>query len=200
MILTSYLPACQPADAAAVPVENVSGKATTLNTVLADAAPMLTAVARRLYGNLQDAGDLVQDTVERAMRTGLPAEVHNPRAWLAKMMHNLFIDRCRARARVPEHEQLADEVHEVLANVTPLNAQTEPEWTRVSIDDVRTALAAIDAPFREVYVLHTFEHKSYEEIAAHLKISRVTVGTRLTRTRKMLRKALVKQHGLGTKR
>jgi RNA polymerase sigma-70 factor (ECF subfamily) len=174
----------------------VSGKATTLHTVLEDAAPVLTKIAHRLYGNTSDAHDLMQDTIERAIRQGLPADVQNPRAWLATIMHNLFVDRCRAMARAPVHEPL-EEFHD---NVTPLSVDSpEPAWSQLSIDDVRAALDGIDRPFREVYVMHTFERRSYEDIAAQLKISRVTVGTRLTRTRKMLRKELVKRSGRGKK-
>jgi RNA polymerase sigma-70 factor, ECF subfamily len=174
----------------------VSGKA-TLSAVLADAAPVLARIAQRLYGSSQDAADLVQDTIERAMSRGIPDDVHNPRAWLATMLHNLFIDKCRAAARAPQHEPLR-EIHD---NITPLGVDSpEPAWSQVTIDDVNAALADIDPQFREVYVMHTFEQRSYEEIAARLKISRVTVGTRLTRTRKLLRKLLVKQVGRGVKR
>jgi RNA polymerase sigma factor (sigma-70 family) len=85
-------------------------------------------------------------------------------------------------------------------NVTPLSVDSpEPAWSHLTVADVRAALDVIDRPFREVYVMHTFERRSYEEIAAELKISRVTVGTRLTRTRKMLRKELVKRFGRGSK-
>lgn len=196
MTLTGYLPACQPADGLADPVSHVSGKATTLHTVLEDAAPVLTRIAQRLYGNTPDAHDLLQDTIERAIRQGLPADVQSPRAWLATIMHNLFVDRCRAAARAPVHEPLAD-IHD---NVTPLSVDSpEPAWSHLTVEDVRAALDVIDRPFREVYVMHTFERRSYEEIAAQLKISRVTVGTRLTRTRKMLRKELVKRFGRGKK-
>jgi RNA polymerase sigma-70 factor (ECF subfamily) len=174
----------------------VSGKATTLHAVLEDAAPVLTRLAHRLYGNASDASDLLQDTIERAIRQGLPDDVLNPRAWLATIMHNLFVDRCRAASRAPVHEPLG-EVHD---NVTPLGIDSpEPAWSHLTIEDVRAALDVIDRPFREVYVMHTFERRSYEEIAAELKISRVTVGTRLTRTRKMLRRELVKRFGRGNK-
>ncbi|HMG25126.1 MAG TPA: RNA polymerase sigma factor [Kofleriaceae bacterium] len=176
----------------------MSGKA-TLNAVLADAAPILARIAQRLYGSAQDASDLVQDTIERAIRTGLPEDIQNPRAWLATMMHNLFIDRCRKAARAPVHEPLSD-VHDAM-NVTPLSLDApEPAWGDATIQDVQDALAQIDPEFRKVYVMHTFEQRTYEQIAADLKISRVTVGTRLTRTRKLLRKLLVKQIGRGTKR
>jgi RNA polymerase sigma-70 factor (ECF subfamily) len=159
---------------------------------MADAAPVLARIAQRLCGGSPDAADLVQDTIERAMSRGIPDDVHNPLAWLATMMHNLFIDRCRAASRAPQHESLG-EIHD---NITPLGIDSpEPAWSRVTIDDVKAALEAIDPQFREVYVMHTFEQRSYEEIAARLKISRVTVGTRLTRTRKQLRALLVKQVG-----
>jgi RNA polymerase sigma-70 factor (ECF subfamily) len=164
--------------------------------VLEDAAPVLTRIAQRLCGNAPDAHDLLQDTIERAIRQGLPADVQSPRAWLATIMHNLFVDRCRAAARAPVQEPL-DEFHD---NVTPLSVDSpEPAWSHLTIEDVRAALDTIDRPFREVYVMHTFERRSYEEIAAVLQISRVTVGTRLTRTRKMLRKELVKRFGRGKK-
>jgi RNA polymerase sigma-70 factor (ECF subfamily) len=167
--------------------------------VLEDAAPVLTRIAQRLCGSTADAHDLLQDTIERAIRQGLPADVQNPRAWLATIMHNLFVDRCRAASRAPVHEPL-EEVHDRYHDITPLSVDSpEPAWRHLTIEDVRAALDAIDRPFREVYVMHTFERRPYEEIAAQLKISRVTVGTRLTRTRKLLRKELVKRFGRGTK-
>lgn len=177
-------------------VERVTGQATTLRAVLADAMPLLTKIAEKLCATAADASDLVQDTAERAMRQGLPADVRNPRAWLTTMMHNLFIDRCRATARAPQHEPL-DEIHD---NVTPLEvASAEPGWSRTTIDDVRAALADISETYREVYVLYTFEHWSYERIAAHLKIKQITVGTRLTRARQELRKVLVARFGVEVK-
>jgi RNA polymerase sigma-70 factor (ECF subfamily) len=180
------------------PVEHATGQSRALNDVLTEVNPILARIAERLCATAADAADLVQDTVERAMRQGLSPDVHNPRAWLTTMMHNLFIDRCRAAARVPPHEPL-DEVHD---NVTPLesdNDNDEPAWSRTTIDDVRAALDKIHPTSREVYILHTFERQSYEEIAARLKISRVTVGTRLTRARLRLRKVLVGRLGPGAK-
>jgi RNA polymerase sigma-70 factor (ECF subfamily) len=178
----------------------VSGKATTLHAVLEDAAPVLKRIAQRLYGNAPDAHDLLQDTIERAIRQGLPAAVQNPRAWLATIMHNLFVDRCRAASRAPVHESLEEAHDKYHDNVTPLSVDSpEPAWSQLTIEDVRAALDAIDRPFREVYVMHTFERRPYEEIAALLKIRRVTVGTRLTRTRKLLRKELVRRFGRGRK-
>lgn len=158
-----------------------------------DAEPVLSRIAERLCANVADARDLVQDTFERAMRQGLPPDVRNPNAWLATTMHNLFIDRCRATARRPNHESLLDKHVET----SPLDPDPpEPAWASITIDDVRAALVELDATYSEVYALHTFEGFSYEQIAARLNIQRITVGTRLNRARKKLREVLVKQFGL----
>ena len=158
-----------------------------------DAEPVLSRIAERLCANAADARDLVQDTFERVTRQGLPPDVRSPCAWLAKSMHNLFIDRCRAAARRPNHEPLADQ-HADITQIEP--DPPEPAWTLITVDDVREALAEIEPAYSEVYVLHTFEHRSYEQIAERLSIQRVTVGTRLNRARKKLREVLVKRFGL----
>ena len=75
----------------------------------------------------------------------------------------------------------------------------EPAWSRITIDDIRDALEVIDPVYREVYQLHTFENRTYDQIAHQLGIQRVTVGTRLNRARKKLREVLVARFGLETK-
>jgi RNA polymerase sigma-70 factor (ECF subfamily) len=150
------------------------------------AEPRLRKLADRLCRGTADAADLLQDTYERAAKTGLPEDVGNPCGWLTTIMHNLFVDRCRANARKPVQETLGD-AHEVFVQDDPVE---EPPWVRLTIDDIRAALPELDRIYREVYELHTFKGRSYEEIAARLKIDRVTVGTRLSRARRMLREVL----------
>jgi RNA polymerase sigma-70 factor (ECF subfamily) len=168
---------------------------TDLQAALVDAEPALTRLAERLCASHADVLDLVQDTFERAMRQGIPPGVRSPRAWLATIMHNLFVDRCRAAARRPSWEVL-DEDH---GDILPLEAHPpEPPWSRITIADIRAALDELDPTFRDVYVSYTFEHRSYEQIAEQLSIQRVTVGTRLTRARKKLREILGKRFGVET--
>jgi RNA polymerase sigma-70 factor (ECF subfamily) len=151
------------------------------------AEPRLLKVAERLCTGSADARDLVQDTFERAMRQGIPPDLRNPCAWLTTIMHHLFIDRCRAVARQPVHEPLQD-AHDHL--MPPRVVDDEPAWNRLTLADVRAALPKLETKYREVYEMHTFEGRSYEDISTVLKIDRVTVGTRLTRARKKLREVL----------
>jgi RNA polymerase sigma-70 factor (ECF subfamily) len=164
-----------------------------LGAAFVDAEPVLTRIAERMCASAADARDLVQDTFERAMRLGLPPDVRNPTGWFATIMHNLFIDRCRVRARRPNHEPLVEQ-H---ANVTQIDPDPpEPPWSLITVDDIRAALVEIEPAYSEVYKLHTFERWSYEKIAERLSIKRITVGTRLNRARKKLREVLVRRFGL----
>jgi RNA polymerase sigma-70 factor, ECF subfamily len=177
-------------------VAGVQTRATVpaLHAVIADAEPQLLAIAERLCASPADARDLVQDTLERAMRQGVPDDVRNPRAYLATIMHNLFIDRCRAAKRHPSPEPLDDAA--CAGEIVSIETAEEPAWTRVTLDDVRAALAQVEPTFARVYALHAFEHRSYGEIATELAIERTTVGTRLNRARIKLRRILVERLSL----
>jgi RNA polymerase sigma-70 factor (ECF subfamily) len=166
-----------------------------LEAVLVDAEPALRRLAERLCASQADVHDLIQDTFERATRQGIPEGVRSTRAWLATILHNLFVDRCRAQARRPPLERLEDE-H---GDVVPLEVHPpEPAWSRITVEDIRDALDELEPTFRDVYISYTFEHRSYEQIADQLSIQRVTVGTRLTRARKRLRDILGKRFGVET--
>jgi RNA polymerase sigma-70 factor (ECF subfamily) len=163
-----------------------------LALALADVAPALRRLAERLCGKSVDAHDLLQDTFERALRQGIPPGARSLLAWLSTIMHNLFIDRHRAAARQPPHEALAAE-----HGMTELEPDaSEPAWSQISFDDIRDALEAIEPVYRDVYVLHTFEHLSFGQIAKKLSIQPIVVSTRLSRARKKLRAVLVKRFGL----
>ena len=132
-----------------------------------------------------DAADLVQDTFERVMRRGIPGDVRSPMAYLVAVMKNLARDRRRARARRPASEPFDDSL--------TATADDPPPWQALDLDDIHAALAELAPAFRDVFVLHELEHKSYHELAARFAIAPITVGTRLTRARKQLRAVLQKR-------
>jgi RNA polymerase sigma-70 factor (ECF subfamily) len=108
------------------------------------------------------------------------------RRWLLTILHNLWIDHMRKNARDPSP------VAEVLDTSAP-DPAPEPVWSSLTIEDVRDALSTIAPDLREVYTLHVFERRPYDEIANLLSISRMTVGTRLHRARRQLREILTKR-------
>lgn len=151
----------------------------------------LYAMAVRMSRDPGEARDLVQDTFERALKKLDQFELGtNSRAWLITILHNLFIDRCRRRAREPIVEPI--EQHDLVASV---DVEAAPAWTNFTGDQLKAALVELGDDFRKVYELHAIEQRSYEEIAKTLGIPKATVGTRLIRARRKLKDILVKNAG-----
>lgn len=149
--------------------------------------PLLLATARRLTGSDHDAHDLVQDTLERALKrfAQLPPG-GNPRGWLFTILHNAFIDRCRS-----DRAQRATPVDPLAERLAAPDAGEPAAWEQVTPEQVKAAVAKLPEEFRAVYGLHADERKSYEEISRALGIPKATVGTRLMRARRRLKEILL---------
>ena len=148
----------------------------------------LRALARKLCRTQLDPDDLVQDLFERVLRSEMPAGV-NERAWMSRVMTNLMIDKLRRRKARPEDAASVEPV----APVVEANAW----WETVTEAEVRAKLAQLPDEQRVTFELFAFEGKSYDEIAAKLKIAKNTVGTRILRARTRLRELFTKERGDG---
>ena len=133
-----------------------------------------------------DAADLVQETLVRAMaatrKQNDPALVLR---WLLTIMLNLFLDDCRCRAarRVVSN---SDRALERLPSVEPGPPSL---WRTASDERIGACVAGLPASLRETYRLYV-SGWSYKELAQHFQISSDTVGTRLHRIRKAIRRLL----------
>jgi len=67
--------------------------------------PNLRRYARALVGDRDSADDLVQDTLERAVRKFHLWRPGDLRAWLFSIMHNVFVNQLRSR-RIPASQEL----------------------------------------------------------------------------------------------
>ena len=150
--------------------------------------PLLRGLARRLAKSASDGDDLVQDTLERALRKAHGIEDKKLRAWLVTVLNNLFIDQCRQRKRRPRAN---------LEDIAVLPAPEKPDaparWQTLDGIALKRAVDELPAEFAVVYRLHAFDGKNYIEIATELGIAKATVGTRLLRARKRLKKILTAQ-------
>jgi len=150
---------------------------------------ILVGIARRLCGNAADAEDLVQETYERALRAWERYDDRGSlKSWLAAILNNLFVDRCRKATRAPRAVGI-DELELAAPDPSP-----PPAWANVTRDQIAAALERIGHEFRRVYELHS-EGRSYDEIARELAIPKNTVGTRLIRARKKLKEILLAELG-----
>ena len=157
----------------------------------------LLRTAVRMTRNPSDAEDLVQETYLKAYRFFDRFERGtNIRAWLFKIMTNLFINSYRDRAKRPE-ETSFDEMEDFsLYSKMAADAQkdgTNPEkelFDKLYGDEVQKALDRLPEEFKMVVLLNFVEGFSYQEIAEILGIELGTVKSRLHRGRKLLQKAL----------
>jgi RNA polymerase sigma-70 factor (ECF subfamily) len=155
-------------------------------TVLPHEAALLRR-GRRLVGSEPDARDLVQETLERALRT---FHAFRPGtavwAWLRTIMNSVWIDGWRRRqaaakiCSLPDIDMAAPE-----PEPTPAGGSDEEILERLP-----HAIARLPRIFREVLELRLQANQSYGEIAQRLGIPSRTVGTRILRARRQLRQIL----------
>ena len=140
--------------------------------------PRLRRYARALVRNIDDADDLVQDTLERALsKTFNWGDVRDMRAWLFSIKHNLHVDRIRKPAL---HMVAADET-------TPEIAIMPTQDERLIVMDLQTAIDQLPVDYKEVLLMVALEDMSYSDVAKALSIPQGTVMSRLSRGRERLR-------------
>lgn len=141
--------------------------------------------AFRLTRNAPDADDLVQETIERAMRSACQFKTgSNLTAWTAQIMRNVFIDRCRESVRMRTLAVLDIECLPAHDAKTP----TLPDLLPVGAIDV--AIEELEPLHQQIVHLAYRERLNHRDIANRLKIPISTAGVRLWRARQRLRTAL----------
>jgi RNA polymerase sigma-70 factor (ECF subfamily) len=144
--------------------------------------PRLRRYARALTGDRAAADDLVQDTLERALsRFHLWRQGSDLRAWLFTIMHNVFVNQVRSRAR---------RYHESLETEPAAEAVRAPEPDWIELRDIANALSRLPHEQRAVVLLVGLEQFTYDEAARVLDIPIGTVMSRLSRARERLRALL----------
>ena len=152
----------------------------------------LRAKAARMERTASDADDLVQDTLERALRSWQRfAPGTNLRCWLHTIMHNLFLDHCRARNR---RELATRDAAQEVDGGGPWELDA-PEWESMSLVEVQDLSRGLRPALRDAVELVFFCGFNYEQAAERLQIPKATVGTRLLRARKQLRLMIEQRRG-----
>jgi RNA polymerase sigma factor (sigma-70 family) len=146
-------------------------------------------LAHWLTGNSTDAEDVVQDASLRAFRAIRGYAGGSARAWLLSIVRNTaysWLRKNRPTAVVTVDDLEAVEL--VQANPSDPDVDT-PETTlfaRIDAEQLRAAIAALPAPFRETLVLRDIEGLDYREIAQTTEVPIGTVMSRLARARRRL--------------
>jgi len=155
-------------------------------------------MALRMTKNKSDAEDLVQETFLKAYRFWNSFEKgSNCRAWLFKILTNLFITSYHRKTKEKQQFTYDDVESHYLYNQLEDGGNKQqlgdPEqllFNQLLDDDVKKAIEELPEDFRIVVVLSFLEGFSYQEIADIVGIQLGTVKSRLHRGRKLLQKNL----------
>jgi RNA polymerase sigma factor (sigma-70 family) len=146
-------------------------------------------LAHWLTGNRTDAEDVVQDASLRAFRAIREFAGGSPRSWLLSIVRNTAYSWLRKNR--PATVFTVEDLEAVeLENVKPGEPNDKtPEAALIAKADaeqLRAAIAALPAPFRETLVLRDIEGLDYREIAEATEVPIGTVMSRLARARRRL--------------
>lgn len=146
--------------------------------------PALRRYARALLRDRDDADDLVQDVLERAMAGWhRRRQTGSVRAWLFAILHNLAMDRLRRRARRGVPAPIED--------VPEARLATPPQQeSALNQRDIMAFVARLPEEQRSVLLLVAVEDLTYAEVAAVLDVPQGTVMSRLSRARERLRQMM----------
>ena len=155
----------------------------------------LYRTALRMTKNANDAEDLVQEAFTKAYRFWDKFEQgSNCRAWLFKIMTNIFINEYRSKSRAPMAVNVDDiDDNYLYGQLAQGGSEENPEqllFAKIFDDDVKKAIEELPDDFRMVVVLSFLEGFSYQEIAEIADLQLGTVKSRLHRGRKLLQKKL----------
>lgn len=156
----------------------LSSSQLTFRRDLAASGHMLRRCALALTRNAQQADDLVQDTLERALRfEGTYEPGSNLQGWLSRILHNVFMSQCRRRGiemRVLRQVALSERGRQL--------APAQP-WLSPKVE---RALEELPEKIGSVVRLVDLHDMSYGEAAGLLDVPVGTVMSRLHRGRKRL--------------
>lgn len=150
-----------------------------MNEELKELLPALRRFAWSLSQSREDADDLLQATVERLLRKGVPEQVALAR-WAFTVCRNLWVDEYRAR-KVRQTVALETEYSEVAQVDGERAVHAEMELSRV-----RQAMQHLPQDQLEVLSMVAVQGLSYKGVAEVLEIPLGTVMSRLARARSRL--------------
>ncbi len=159
---------------------------------------VIFSASLKMTGSKMEAEDLVQETFLRAYKFFDKFEDGtNCKAWLYKIMTNLFINkynRQKTRPDIVSYDDIEDFYlyRRISPNDYLSNTDCTSEWIFKNLldDDVRQLLQELAEDFRIAVVLCDIQGFSYEDVARITGVKIGTVKSRLFRARRSLQKGL----------
>ena len=155
----------------------------------------LYGAASRVAATPEDAEDLVQEVCVKAfIRLADLESMAHRRAWLLRVLYNVFIDGVRRSKRSPV--DLADNSHPVedmdLADTRHLQPDTETERL-ISLDLLRNAMKILNKDHCALLALHDIDGYTVTELSTLTGLTESNIKSRLYRTRSKLGRLLKRE-------
>lgn len=151
----------------------------SLKKQLHELLPALRRFAISLCGNVADADDLLQSTLERLLSKGIPEQV-DALPWAFKICRNLWLDEHRAR-QVREKATHQPELQEA-----PTESGDENLTDKLQLQDIDAALHQLPHDQRTIIALVAVQGLSYRDAATIIGVPTGTIMSRLARARSKL--------------
>jgi RNA polymerase sigma-70 factor (ECF subfamily) len=162
-------------------------EALDINAQICDHKNALQAFALKYTHDLDDANDLVQDTLLKAFRySRLFKEGTNLRGWLFTILKNTYINEYR---RIKRKENVIVQTEEITNQNLSHNAEANTCNSKFITDDINKVLSKLQPEYYTPFVKY-FEGYKYQEIAEMLDIPIGTVKTRIHLARQILKSRL----------
>lgn len=136
-----------------------------LHTLYSDHHGWLVQWLNRRVHCVQEAADLAQDTFVRLLKQ-CPAELQEPRAFLATVARSVLIDHCR---RMSLERAYLDTLALLPEPVTP--SPEERAIVLEALEQIDRMLDGLGARARSAFLLAQLDGLSYKEVAARLGVS-----------------------------
>ena len=157
------------------------------NTLVVQHTESLRGYALHFTRNNEDANDLVQDTMLKAVTYhGKFREGTNLKGWLYTIMKNTFINNYR---RFVKTNSLVSQSEEISSAHLAHSATANAGESKFVMEDIKEAMAALSDDYYVPFSMY-FEGYKYHEISEHLRIPIGTVKTRIHVARRTMKKTL----------
>jgi RNA polymerase sigma-70 factor (ECF subfamily) len=167
-----------------------SGDESALTVIMERYTGKLLRYGNRIIPKEHNVGDIVQDvfiTVYKNIQDFDSTRRFSP--WIYRIAHNAFVDVIRKKAHEPLYVFDFDRIIPHPFHQDSIVEEKENEEMRVLLKE---GLENLSPAYKEIVDLYYYDNFNYQEIADILHIPIGTVGIRLSRARKELKKNFTK--------